>query len=66
MVRTCRRGHLSLLAHLFNLATMMRMIETTKVIDVETAKMIADERRINEVVAVMEGSTGARAKVRLV
>jgi hypothetical protein len=42
------------------------MIETTKVIDVETAKMIADERRINEVVAVMEGSTGARAKVRLV
>jgi len=57
---------LSLLAHLFHLATMMRMIETTKVIDVETAKMIADERRINEVVAVMEGSTGARAKVRLV
>lgn len=66
MVRTCQRGHLSLLAHLFHLATMMRMIETTKVIDVETAKMIADERRINEVVAVMEGSTGARAKVRLV
>jgi hypothetical protein len=30
------------------------MIETTKVIDVETA-MFADERRTNEVVAVMEG-----------